>query len=92
METYAAYCAYDADIRNDGIHLVPVGDVPFYEFLQKLAGYREGFYQLYDCPDEVEHLLKIMISVQKERLWPVIMKSPAPFVQHGIHFSSVTAK
>lgn len=85
---YDAYCAYDAEIGEDGLPMVSVGDVPFHEWLEKLAGYEHGFYHLADFPREVESLLGLMREVQRERLWPVIANSPARFMLHGAHLSS----
>jgi len=86
--TYEAYRTYDAEIGQDGLPMVSVGDVPFHEWLEKLAGYEYGFYHLADFPQEVESLLSLMAEVQRERLWPVIAESPARFVLHGAHLSS----
>lgn len=88
VPTYDAYRAYDAEIGEDGLPMVSVGDVPFHEWLEKLAGYEYGFYHLADFPQEVESLLGLMWEVQRERLWPVIAESPARFVLHGAHLSS----
>lgn len=85
---YDAYRAYDAAIGEDGLPMVSVGDAPFHDWLEKLAGYEYGFYHLSDFPQEVERLLGLMAEVQRERLWPVIADSPARFVLHGAHLSS----
>lgn len=88
VAAYDAYRAYDAEIGADGLPMVSVGDVPFHEWLEKLAGYEYGFYHLADFPQEVESLLELMWEVQRQRLWPVIAESPARFVLHGAHLSS----
>jgi hypothetical protein len=88
VPTFGAYRAYDAEIGDDGLPLVPAGDNPFYEFLQVLAGYQDAFYQLADYRREVEHLLAVMTEVQRERLWPVILDSPAQLLLNGVHLSS----
>ena len=85
---YDAYRAYDAEIGDDGLPMVSVGDVPFHEFAQRLAGYEYAYYQLADHRTEVEHLLAVMHEVQRERLWPVIAASPAKLLLHGVHLSS----
>jgi len=86
--TYDAYQAYDAEIGEDGLPLVPAGDNPFYQFLQDLAGYQDAFYQLADHRREVESLLTIMTEVQREWLWPIILDSPAQLLLNGVHLSS----
>ena len=85
---YDDYLAYDADIGEDGLPMVAVGDVPIHEFALKLAGYNTAFFQLADHTREVEHLLAVMIEVERERLWPVIWDSPARLLLHGVHLSS----
>ena len=86
--TYEAYNAYDAEIGEDGLPMVGVGDVPFHDFAKSLAGYGDVFYQLADYTQEVEHLLAVMTEVQRECLWPLLAESPAPLLQHGVHLSS----
>jgi hypothetical protein len=85
---YDAYEAYDADIGEDGLPMVGVGDAPFHDFLLRGAGYSNGYFHLADHPHEVEHMLEVMTEVQRERLWPVVAKSPARLVLHGVHHSS----
>ncbi len=85
---YEEYLSYDREIGDDGLPFVGVGDVPFHNFLQKLAGYESAFYHLADEPERVEHLLDVMTRVERERLWPVIVAGPARFLMHGVHLSS----
>lgn len=61
---------------------------PFHSFAQQLAGYEYAYYQLHDHPGEVEHLLKTMAEVQKERMWPLVAESPARLLLHGAHLAS----
>jgi uroporphyrinogen-III decarboxylase len=85
---YHEYLAYEARIGEDGYPLVGAGDCPFHHFLQRLAGYQNGYYQLHDYPSEVEHLLRTMEEIERERLWPVVANSPARLFVHGVHFDS----
>ena len=85
---YDEYAAYDAEIGQDGLPMVSVGDVPIHDFLLNLAGYGSGYYQLADHPREVERLLTVMTEVQRERMWPVVLDSPAELLLHGVHLSS----
>jgi hypothetical protein len=85
---YDDYAEYDAEIGPWGLPMVSVGDVPFHEFVQTLAGYGDAFYQIADYPAEVEHLLNVMMEVQKERMWPVVLNSPANLLLWGVHLSS----
>lgn len=85
---YDGYRRYDREIGEDGLPLVSVGDVPFHEFAQALAGYEDAYLQLADHEREVEHLLSVMQEVQRSSLWPVILESPARLLLHGVHLSS----
>jgi len=86
---YDEYAAYDAEVGEDGLPMVGVGDAPFHEFLLNGVGYKDGFYHLADHRREVEHLLATMTEVQRDRLWPVIARSPARLLLHGVHHSSM---
>jgi len=86
--TYEDYRAYEAEIGEDGYPMVAAGDCPFHHFLQKLAGYQNGYYLMFDYPDEVEHLLMTMEEVEREYLWPVVAGSPAHLILHGVHLDS----
>ena len=86
--TYGEYNQYEARIGDDGYPMVSAGDCPFHYFLQKLAGYQNGYYLLADYPDEVEHLMATMEEVEREYLWPIIAHSPARLILHGVHFDS----
>ncbi len=79
---------YDAEIGEEGLPMVDIGDVPIHEFMLELAGYNDAFFQLADYPKEVQHLLAVMTEVQCERLWPVVLESPAKLFLHGLHLSS----
>lgn len=85
---YTAYERYDAAIGDEGLPMVSVGDVPFHNWLENLAGYEYGFYHLSDFAETVERLLRLMTDVERERLWPVITGSPARFLLHGQHLST----
>jgi uroporphyrinogen-III decarboxylase len=86
--TYEEYRIYEAEIGDEGFPLVNAGDCPFHHFLQKLAGYQNGYYLLNDCPEEVEHLMATMEEVDREYLWPIVAGSPAQLILHGVHFDS----
>lgn len=85
---YEAYEAYDREIGDDGFPLVSCGDVPFHYFLLHLAGYNDAYLQLADHTEAIEHMLTVMYQVDKERQWPVILNSPAIWINHGSHFDS----
>ena len=50
---YDSYNVYDQETGPDGLPMVAIGDVPFHEFAQKLAGYEHAYYLLADHPREV---------------------------------------
>jgi hypothetical protein len=87
---YEEYAAYDRDVADDGLPIVNIGDVPFHRFLADLAGYEQAFLHLFDHPRQVERLLETMTQVYRERMWPVVAKSPARLILHGAHFASQT--
>jgi hypothetical protein len=79
---------YDAWIGDDGLPLVDAGDCPFHTFLMTLAGYQHAYLELYDRPQRVERLLRVMTDCERERLWPVVAASDAQLILHGVHFDS----
>jgi hypothetical protein len=85
---YDEYLAYDKEIGDDGFPMISAGDVPFHFFLLRLAGYGDAYLQLADYKPQVEHMMQVMYQVEKERLWPAILKSPAKLINHGSHFDS----
>ena len=85
---YDDFLAYEAEIGDDGYPMVSAGDCPFHHFLQKFAGYQVGYYHLFDYPDKVEHLLRTMEEVDRERVWPLVTASPARLILHGVHLDS----
>ncbi|UCF96076.1 MAG: hypothetical protein JSV89_12920 [Spirochaetaceae bacterium] len=85
---YEEFNLYDAQVGEMGLPVVEVGRVPFNDFLFNLAGYEQAFYLLNDYPQEVEHLLEVMVEAQRLKLWPVISCSPAKLVVHGVHLAS----
>ena len=89
LPTYQDYLDYEREIGEDGYPLMAAGDCPFHHFLQKMAGYQNGYYLLCDHPDKVEHLIGIAEEVERERLWPVVASSPARLILHGVHFDSM---
>ena len=88
VATYDSYRRYDEEIGGDGFPMVTVGDVPFHEFAQQLAGYEHAYYLLADHRREVEHLLARMMEIQQDRMWPIVLDSPARLFLHGLHLSS----
>jgi hypothetical protein len=88
VPAYEDYLAYEQAIGNNGYPMVFVGDAPFHHFLLRLAGYNNAYYELTDHLPRVEHLLEVMEQIQMERLWPVVLDSPARLLLHGLHFDS----
>ncbi len=85
---YEAYLAYEWEVGEDGYPQVGVGDCPFHHFLLNLVGYNSAYFHLVDYLPQVEHLLSVMEGVEMERLWPVVLESPARLLRHGQHFDS----
>jgi hypothetical protein len=90
VPAYEGYLSYDKEIGEDGVPMVAAGDCPIHRFMQKLAGYQQAYYDLNDYPDKVEHLITVMAQCDKEKVWPVVAKSPARLILHGLHFGAMT--
>ncbi len=88
IPTYEEYLAYDGEIGEDGLPMVQMAASPLWDFLEVLAGFENAYYQLADHPGEVEHLLKLMAEVYRERLWPVVASSPAQLILSDVHLNS----
>ncbi len=88
VPTYEEYLAYDADIGDDGVPIVPCGDCPFHHWQRALVGYNDAYYHLNDYSNEVERLLKLIEQRDREIVWQLIADSPAPLILHGVHFDS----
>ena len=83
---YAAYAAYDADVGEDGLPMVPLGPCPFHLLLLAWAGYESFYYHLADWPEAVRGLLEALNKSYRQ-MWEVVAASPAKFLMHGEHFS-----
>lgn len=86
--TYEDYLAYEAKVGDDGYPMVSCGDLPFHHALLHLIGYNDAYFHMVDYANEFEHLIKVMNQLERERLWPVILDSPARWILHGSHFDS----
>jgi hypothetical protein len=86
--TYQEYEAYERAVGEDGYPMVFAGDCPFHHFLLYLAGYSQGYFELADHTAQVEHLFRVMEQVDMERLWPLVLNSPARLILHGMHFDT----
>jgi uroporphyrinogen-III decarboxylase len=84
---YDEYLQYEAEIAEDGVPLVSIGDCPFHRFLLKLTGYQTGYYHLNDYPEKVARLLGLMEERERE-MWEIAANSPARLFLHGVHFDS----
>lgn len=86
--TYEEYEAYEREVGEDGYPMVYAGDCPIHHFLLYLAGYNQGYFELADHPAQVEHLIRVMEQIDTERLWPLVLNSPARLILHGMHFDT----
>jgi uroporphyrinogen-III decarboxylase len=85
---YEDYLAYEAEVGAEGYPMVSCGDCPFHHYLLQLVGYNDAYYHMVDYPQEFARLMEVMTQVEKERLWPVVVNSPARLILHGVHFDS----
>ena len=85
---YEEYLAYEEEIGEDGYPMVNSGECPFQTFLEKLAGFENGYLDLADDPQRVERLLDLLADKDRQEVWPLIAQSPARLIQHGQHFDT----
>jgi uroporphyrinogen-III decarboxylase len=88
VPAYEEYRAYDQSIGDDGLPMVEIKFSPFWDFLEVFGGFEAAYYHMSDYPHEVEHLLRRMEEVYRERLWPVVVESPAQMILTDAHLSS----
>ena len=88
--SYEEFEAYDRDVGDDGLPMVAIEDVPFHEWIAGLVGYGKGYLDLFDHQDKVERLLETMSQVFRERMWPIVARSPARLLLHGMHLATQT--
>lgn len=87
---YEQFIDYDEATGDLGLPMVQISDIPFHHYLEVFTGYEAGYLHLFDYPEKVERLLETMHQSYREKMWPIVAKSPATLVLHGAHFSSQT--
>nr|MBC8230996.1 hypothetical protein [bacterium] len=85
---YEAYFAYDKTISDDGFPMPGLGDCPMGRIMREYIGYNNFFYELNDHAAQVEHLCEVLTEHDKRKVWPIVAKSPARLILHGVHFDS----
>jgi uroporphyrinogen-III decarboxylase len=85
---FEEYERYEADVGEEGYPMVNCGDCPFHYWMRQLTGYDRAYFHLADYPAEVERLVGTLTDVYRERLWPLLVDSPARLLMHGHHLSS----
>ncbi len=86
--TYDEYLEYEQSVGEHGYPMVSCGDAPFHQIQMRLVGYNDVYFHMVDYQNEIESLAKVMWDVEKERMWPVVLESPARLILHGMHFDS----
>jgi uroporphyrinogen-III decarboxylase len=87
IPTYEEYLAYEEEVGEDGVPIVPIGQDPMNRILQELVGYNKAYFHLHDYPDRVFHLLEVL-KEQAEEIQRIVLDSPAKLILHGEHFDS----
>lgn len=87
IPTYEEYLAYEEEIGEDGVPIVPLGQEPMSRILEEFIGYNNAYFHLYDCPDLVNHLLEVLRE-QAAEIQQITLDSPAKLILHGEHFDS----
>jgi len=85
--TYEEYERYDEEIGEDGLPMVTSGDSPMNLILREYLGFELGYFDLYDRPDKVEHLLAVLTEHHRE-IDRIAAASPARLILKGVHFDS----
>ena len=84
---YDSYLAYEDEIGEAGLPIVPIGQDPMNRILQELIGYNTAFYHLYDYPSLIAHLFEI-VQAKALEIQQVVLDSPAKLILYGEHFDS----
>jgi uroporphyrinogen-III decarboxylase len=87
IPTYDSYLAYEDEIGEAGLPIVPIGQDPMNRILQELIGYNTAFYHLYDYPGLVAHLFEV-VQAKSLEIQQVVLDSPAKLILYGEHFDS----
>ena len=85
---YETYFAYDKTIGDDGFPMPGLGDCPMGRIMREYIGYNNFFYELNDHTAQVEHLCEVLTEHDQRNVWPIVAKSPAKLILHGVHFDS----
>jgi uroporphyrinogen-III decarboxylase len=88
LPAFREYEQYEAEVGQDGYPMVNCGDCPFHYWLRSLAGYDRGYLHLNDYPREVERLLGVLTDHLRQKVWGLMLDSPARLLMHGHHLSS----
>ena len=85
---YDQYIAYDREIGEDGLPMVPLGACPIHKIMREYLGYEKSVFEMVDHPDRIERLLRVLTDHNKE-MQKIAIESPAKMILHGIHFDSM---
>lgn len=86
---YEEYEATEKAVRGDGLVLPLMIRSPWQRILIEFAGYEQAFYDLIDHPAKVEALHDAIYAFYKEKLWPVMLECPGPYIESNDNFSAL---
>lgn len=84
---YDGYRAFDQKLGDHGLPLVILHEIPFHDLMLSWTGYENGYLNLMDAPDIVEHAVETANAKYRE-MWEVVADSPCELVMHGVHFDT----
>jgi len=84
---YGSYLRYEAEIGEDGVPMVALGDCPMGTVLRDYIGWNRAFLELADHRTEVERLCQVVREHMREKV-RLAAASPARLFLLGVHFHS----
>lgn len=86
---YEEFYETEKGLRGDGLALPLMVRSPWQRILIEFAGYERTFYDLMDVPAQVEKLYQSLYAFAKDKMWPVLLDSPAEYIESNDNFSSL---
>lgn len=87
VPTYEQFDLETKEIGEDGLNMPDTGFVPFHSFLREWAGYENGYYELYDHPNQVERFLEAL-NGKLATIQQIALESRAPVLRFEGNYDS----
>lgn len=89
ITAYEDYLSVAEKVGEDGIALALTDRVPIQDVILHFIGLDKVFFEMYDNPARVEHLLGVLTDFHRQRIWPASLESPAVYVEAGANLSGM---